>query len=101
MIPARSSLSIRCELGLRPRSRSVGGARLCPQDQPQQVRARRGVELFRRDVPFACAATGALPTVALRWLAYSRGFRLNDRHEPNTRAPPAWPAAYSGRARIG
>src|SRR6266849_2089428 len=72
-------------LGLRPPSRSVGGARLCPKDQPQQVQMLRRVELFRRDLPFACAATGDSPTVALRTLQGLARFWIMNEVRPTTR----------------
>src|SRR5216683_2081346 len=90
---ARCSARVRCDWGFA-HSRAPWAGRGCVRrTQPQHVLRLRRVEIFWRDLPFASAATGALPTVALRGLAYSRGFRLNHRHEPNTRAPPIWPAA--------
>src|SRR6266851_4591451 len=42
------------------------GARLCPQDQPQQDRMRGGVEPLQRASVCDGAAAGASPTVAVR-----------------------------------
>src|SRR5437763_3906351 len=59
------------------------GSRLCPKDQPQQVRMPRVAELSENAWPRRAAAAGAPHTAAVRSRAFGGGIRC---------APPRlWP----------
>src|SRR5439155_13201120 len=68
---------------LRPRAHlgTTTGSRLCPKDQPQQVRMPRVAELSENAWPRRAAAAGAPHTAAVRSHAFGGGIKM--------RPPPA------------
>jgi len=52
------------------------GSRLCPKDQPQQVRMPRVAELSENPWPRRAAAAGAPHTAAVRSRAFGGGIKM-------------------------
>src|SRR5438552_14463726 len=72
------------------------GSRLCPKDQPQQVRMPRVAELSENAWPRRAAAAGAPHTAAVRSRAFGGGIKMRPPRSGRTlKVPPSggWKAA--------
>src|SRR5213083_2040463 len=70
-----------CARGAWAHLGTTTGSRLCPKDQPQQVRMPRVAELSENAWPRRAAAAGAPHTAAVRSRAFGGGIKM--------RPPPA------------